>query len=282
MKLFLLFFIFFLTLSSFIVGWILRGGYERGGFLQQEMAFEEDIPATRKQQMDGQAIGLSDIDSQNVSVSSPTLSSPKEALEKNESTLPQGSLPLATGSLERNKSTLPQGSLPGAKGSLEKKESTLSQGSLPSAKGSLETESMPSTELDPSGKTIKEGDSSERKTNISHPANQKKEKKDHLQYEAFNQEEFVKTQGEKIYFYKDGRYSFLIYVLSVKESAKNYVKSLKTRFPLWNFFIKPDSPQLRIYLGPFKTKSEAMKFIENLPTPSPFPNYFLEEEGILP
>lgn len=173
MKLFLLFFMFFLGLSSFTVGWILRGQYR-----------------------------IADRDN-----------TKESKVLKNENIFPKVKKPEAV-TLEEKQSDL------------EKKDSS------------------------------------------------SKEEK----YLQFNKEEFAKIKDQQSFFSKEGQYSFLINVFSEEKSAFAYIEKLKKRFPVWNFFIRPDKIQLRVYLGPFETKKEALNFIEKIPAPSPFPNYFLEKE----
>ena len=95
-----------------------------------------------------------------------------------------------------------------------------------------------------------------------------------------NKENFLKLTEKETSFSSSGKYSFLINVFSQEKEALAYIKRLKTQFPVWNFFINLDNNiNFRIYLGPFNTKQEAQKFINNLSS-KPFPNYFLENVGL--
>ena len=99
-------------------------------------------------------------------------------------------------------------------------------------------------------------------------------------YQKFNKKEFTKIENQQSFFTREGQYSFLINAFSKEKPALEYIEKLKTRFPVWNFFIRPDKIHLRVYLGPFKTKREALEFINKITAPSPFPNYFLEKETL--
>lgn len=289
MKLFLLFFIFFLSLSSFVAGWILRGNYEQGafhGFQQREKkaTFQEDVPATvQNNRQQTEDLISSDENSSNSSIISTNNSSETETISSIEDNPTEENFKENNPSLSEESSHSSENNSSDTKPTTsnennpkEKKDSSLSSEQSLSPVNNLE---KPTT--DESKPEIAQKASSTENSLIKKGVPQKNNDLSQ-KYKAFNQEGFIKTQGEQKYFSIDGQYSLLINVLSAEKSARDYIKSLKNRFPLWNFFIKPDSPQLRIYLGPFKTKSEALKFIENLPTPSPFPNYFMEEEGILP
>lgn len=243
MKLFLLFFVFFLSLGSFIAGWILKSNYEKGAFHNfqkkiKKLNFKESgLQATKNNQQQTEDL-LSFNEHSGASVSF------------EEEPLTEDTSSLSDESFDRDNS-------------LQKK-------AIPSSVNNSENQVVEEGKPEVTGKSS----SSESSPKVSGDD-------DFLQkYREFNREEFIKTKGDQKDFFIDGRYSLLINVLSAEKSARDYVKSLKSRFPLWNFFIKPDSPQLRIYLGPFKTKNEAIQFIEKFPTPSPFPNYFLEEEGL--
>ena len=103
----------------------------------------------------------------------------------------------------------------------------------------------------------------------------RKEKFDKLNHKAFE-----RIKNRQNVFNVRGRFSFLINVFSKEKEAVEYVQKLRGRFPLWGFFLKPDRQNLRVYLGPFLTKDRAGDFIKTLPDPKPFPNYFLEMEGL--
>lgn len=110
---------------------------------------------------------------------------------------------------------------------------------------------------------------------LSNPEKKRKDKFDELNREAFN-----RIKNRQNVFNERGQVSFLINVFSKENEAMEYVQKLRGQFPLWGFFLKPDKQNLRVYLGPFLTKERAADFIKVLPDPKPFPNYFLETEGL--
>ena len=96
-------------------------------------------------------------------------------------------------------------------------------------------------------------------------------------FKKINQNAFRKIKNKQNIFHERGEFSFLINVFSKEKEAMEYVENLRLKFPTWNFFFKPDRQNLRIYLGPFPTKTKAKNFIKTIPDPKPFPNYFLEK-----
>ena len=106
------------------------------------------------------------------------------------------------------------------------------------------------------------------------------EKKRKDKFDKLNQKAFYRIKNRQNVFNERGQFSFLINVFSKEEEAMEYVQKLRGQFPLWGFFLKPDQQNLRVYLGPFLTKARAADFIKALPDPKPFPNYFLETEGL--
>ena len=99
-------------------------------------------------------------------------------------------------------------------------------------------------------------------------------------FDKLNHEAFERIKNRQNVFNARGKFSFLINVFSKEKEAVKYVQKLRGRFPLWGFFLKPERQNIRIYLGPFLTKERAGDFIKTLPDPKPFPNYFLEMEGL--
>ena len=106
------------------------------------------------------------------------------------------------------------------------------------------------------------------------------EKKRRDKFDKLNREDFDRIKNRQNVFNERGRVSFLINVFSKEDEAMEYVQKLRGQFPLWGFFLKPDKQNLRVYLGPFLTKERAADFIKVLPDPKPFPNYFMETEGL--
>ena len=97
-------------------------------------------------------------------------------------------------------------------------------------------------------------------------------------YKKINLLQILKLKGNV--FSIKGEYSFLVNGFSKEEDALNYIKKIKNYFPSWSIFIKEHSKFFKVYLGPFRTKKEANLFIKNLNTSPPFPNYFLEKQGL--
>lgn len=108
----------------------------------------------------------------------------------------------------------------------------------------------------------------------------KEMKKRRDKFNKLNRKAFEQIKNRQNVFKERGQYSFLINVFSKEDEAIKYVQRLRGQFPLWNFFLRPDKQNLRVYLGPFLTKERAGDFIKVLPDPKPFPNYFLELEGL--
>ena len=106
------------------------------------------------------------------------------------------------------------------------------------------------------------------------------EKKRKDKFDELNQKAFDRIKNRQNVFNERGQVSFLINVFSKENEAMEYVQKPRGQFPLWGFFLKPDKQNLRVYLGPFLTKERAADFIKVLPDPKPFPNYFLETEGL--
>ena len=115
----------------------------------------------------------------------------------------------------------------------------------------------------------------EEKRPLSGSELKRKEKLDKL-----NRKAFERIKNRQNVFNARGRFSFLINVFSKEKEAVEYVQKLRGRFPLWGFFLKPDRQNFRVYLGPFLSKERAGDFIKTFPDPKPFPNYFLEMEGL--
>ena len=120
----------------------------------------------------------------------------------------------------------------------------------------------------------------EQKEVVEPPALSEPERKRREKFDKLNREAFKRIRNRQNVFNEKGQFSFLINVFSKEKEALEYIKNLRTQFPLWGFFFKPDRQNFRIYLGPFSTKDQAGDFIKILPDPKPFPNYFLETEGL--
>ena len=226
MKFFLLFFMFFLGLSSFTAGWILRGQYRIAERENHKVIDERENDTLHSQDT------LMD-----KTIKRETVSEEKNILSKEEK-------------LQNTKQTI----------FTEKTDKP------PVTENSKETSSE--------NVLLKEKPQDTKQSVLEKKDTSSREEK----YLQFNKKEFAKIEDQQSFFSKKGQYSFLINVFSEEKSAFAYIEKLKKRFPVWNFFIRPDKVQLRVYLGPFETKKEALKFIEKIPAPSPFPNYFLEKE----
>ena len=122
--------------------------------------------------------------------------------------------------------------------------------------------------------------SEEQKEQKKKPVFSDSEKKQMDKFDKLNQKAFYRIKNRQNVFNERGQFSFLINVFSKEAEAMKYVQKLRGEFPLWGFFLKPDRQNLRVYLGPFLTKARAADFIKALPDPKPFPNYFLEAEGL--
>ena len=135
---------------------------------------------------------------------------------------------------------------------------------------------------DPSAGTLPPPDplSEERKEAEEQPPLSDSEVKRKKKFDKLNRKAFSRIKNRQNVFNERGQFSFLINVFSKEDEAVEYVQKLRGRFPLWGFFLKPDRQNLRVYLGPFPTKDRAADFIKALPDPKPFPNYFLEAEGL--
>ncbi len=100
------------------------------------------------------------------------------------------------------------------------------------------------------------------------------------EHDATNRKYLLSIPNNNLFFLK-GEYSFLVNVFSEEEKALKYIKLLREKRPLWNFFLKLHRGGVKIYLGPFKTKQKANNFMRNISKRSlPFPNYFLEIQSL--
>ncbi|MCY4512301.1 MAG: SPOR domain-containing protein, partial [Bdellovibrionales bacterium] len=122
-----------------------------------------------------------------------------------------------------------------------------------------ETQAEPSSE----DKKSPEKTAASAKQKVEQPEEKEKsllldaEKKRKDKFDEFNRKAFDQIKGRQNVFMEKGKYSFLINVFSREKEAMQYVKKLRGQFPLWNFFLRPDKQNLRVYLGPFLTKERA-------------------------
>lgn len=139
-----------------------------------------------------------------------------------------------------------------------------------------------SKEASSSGQPVKEPTKtlSEKKKVSEAPFLSESQRKKKEEVDKLNRDAFKRIKGRQNVFNEKGQFSFLINVFSQEKEALEYISNLRAQFPLWGFFLKPDRQNFRIYLGPFLTKDQAGDFIKVLPDPKPFPNYFLETEGL--
>ena len=198
--------------------------------------------------------------------------------------------------LSREKASLASSESSALSKTLEENSSQLTSGetsltNLPaSALSSSSSENLPHKEETKEAKPL-EGPPSEKSPEIATAQEEQKEleeksplsdseKKRKDKFDKLNQKAFSRIKNRQNVFNERGQFSFLINVFSKEEEAMEYVQKLRGRFPLWGFFLKPDRQNFRVYLGPFLTKARASDFINALPEPKPFPNYFLEAEGL--
>ncbi|MBC6414932.1 MAG: SPOR domain-containing protein [Bdellovibrionales bacterium] len=100
-------------------------------------------------------------------------------------------------------------------------------------------------------------------------------------YDEKNKEQLLSIETEQDFFKREGRFSFLINVFSEEKKAFEYIKQMKEKYPLWSFLLKKQEDQIRIYLGPFVSKEQALEFKKILPIPYPFPSLeYLEEVSL--
>ena len=88
-----------------------------------------------------------------------------------------------------------------------------------------------------------------------------------------SQEKKQEVQQEKL----DEMYGLLITVHDDKESASEKSTQLKLRFPQWQIFFKKSKKSYKVYIGPFRTKSSAKKFLKKLQENPEFSSVKLEK-----
>ena len=100
-------------------------------------------------------------------------------------------------------------------------------------------------------------------------------------YDKKNKEQLFPIENQQNFFKTSGKFSFLVNVFSKEEKAFEYIEKMKKEYPLWSFLLKSHGDHIRIYLGPFASKEEALKFKKELPIPYPFSSLeYLEEVGL--
>lgn len=72
-------------------------------------------------------------------------------------------------------------------------------------------------------------------------------------------------------------YGLLISSYDNKPSAMEQSTQIKTRFPQWKVFFKKSQDSYKVYIGPFKKKEIAKKFLEELKKKSEFSYVKLEK-----
>ena len=187
-----------------------------------------------------------------------SLREPPKSLALEESSLMNFPLPNIPISVSEGSSNASEG------GDGETQMGPLSQDQNPSKEGESLEKQKPEQKTDPQAE----------ESSLLKEMKKRMDKFDKLNRKAFN-----RIKKRQNVFNEKGQYSFLINVFSKEDEAIKYAQNLRGQFPLWNFFLRPDKQNLRVYLGPFLTKDRAGDFIKALPDPKPFPNYFLELEG---
>ena len=200
MKLFLVFFIFFLSLSSFIAGWILRDNYEQGAFqgfqqIEEKIIVERDVSPTEKTSKKDEA-----------SLSQDSLSGAKSSLETESIASSENSS--AEETIEEDKPLMSKSPPSGidddsSKAEVhtsdkdnQKKEKTNSSSSSEQNLPLVDNSEKQATEEN-NLKTV-ENTPSVKKDSLEGKKEAPMEDKDLSQkYKAFNQEKFVKTQGRE-------------------------------------------------------------------------------------
>ena len=100
-------------------------------------------------------------------------------------------------------------------------------------------------------------------------------------YDKKNKEQLFSIANQQEFFKPSGNFSFLVNVFSKEEKAFEYIEKMKKEYPFWSFLLKSHGGHIRIYLGPFASKEEALKFKKELPLPYPFSSLeYLEEVGL--
>ena len=100
-------------------------------------------------------------------------------------------------------------------------------------------------------------------------------------YDKKNKEQLFSIENQQEFFKPSGKFSFLVNVFSKEEKAFEYIEKMKKEYPFWSFLLKSHGDHIRIYLGPFVSKKEALKFKKELPLPYPFSSLeYLEEVGL--
>ena len=100
-------------------------------------------------------------------------------------------------------------------------------------------------------------------------------------YDEKNKEQLLSIENQQDLFKSSGQFSFLVNVFSDEEKAFEYIKKIKQKYPFWSFLLKVHGDHIRIYLGPFNSKKEALDFKKDLPMPYPFSSLeYLEKVGL--
>jgi len=106
---------------------------------------------------------------------------------------------------------------------------------------------------------------------------QEQEKK----YNETNKEQLLAIEKQQDFFKSTGKFSFLVNVFSKEEKAIEYIETMKKDYPFWSFLLKSHGDHIRIYLGPFVSREEALKFKKELSFPYPFSSLeYLEEVAL--
>jgi len=100
-------------------------------------------------------------------------------------------------------------------------------------------------------------------------------------FDKRNKEQLLSIENQQNFFKSNGKFSFLVNVFSKEEKAIEYVEKMKKEYPLWSFLLKFHGNHIRVYLGPFLSKEEALKFKNEIPIPYPFSSLeHLEDLGL--